>query len=94
MNQLDFVTNPEVLSTSRAAYESIKELRSTICKKVLKHIRDTGGATCDETEQALGLSHQTCSARFNDLHKLGRIHISRRKRPTRSGRMANVYETS
>ena len=94
MNQLDFVTNPEVLSTSRAAYESIKELRSTLYKKVLKHIRDTGGATCDETEQALGLSHQTCSARFNDLSRTGRIYISGLRRPTRSGRQANVYETN
>ena len=90
MNQLDFINNPELL-TSDLAYQSIQDIRSTLCKKVYQYIEDIGGATCDEAELGLGISHQTCSARFNDLKKQGLIEASGKRRPTRSGRMANVY---
>jgi hypothetical protein len=54
--------------------------------------RGTFGATCDEAELALGLAHQTCSARFNQLRvELGKIRDSGERRPTRSGRKAAVY---
>lgn len=49
------------------------------------------GATCDEAELSLGLSHQCCSARFNDLHRGGLIVRTDLKRKTRSGRNAFVY---
>ena len=59
---------------------------------VLESIRRAGpiGMTCDEVEQKLGLSHQTCSARVNELDNIGFIKILG-KRPTRSGRNARVY---
>lgn len=49
------------------------------------------GATCDEAETVLGLSHQTCSARITDLLAEGKIRFAAEKRPTRTGRAARVY---
>lgn len=59
---------------------------------VLDRIQQAGltGMTCDEVEVALGLSHQTCSARVNELNGVGYIKVEG-KRPTRSGRNARVY---
>jgi hypothetical protein len=39
----------------------------TLRALVLVHIRDAGGATCSEVEDALGLKHQTASARIWEL---------------------------
>jgi hypothetical protein len=49
------------------------------------------GATSDEAEAVLKLSHQTCSARFNELRNRGLIVDSGERRATRSGRKAAVY---
>jgi hypothetical protein len=59
---------------------------------VLAYIRDRGydGATSDEAEVALGLTHQACSARFTELKRDVQITSAGRRR-TRSGRMAGVY---
>lgn len=78
--------------TSAAAAESMKRLTLGLCGRVLSAIRGrhSEGMTCDEAEVALGLTHQTCSARFNELVGAKAIFdVGRRK--TRSGRMAKVY---
>jgi hypothetical protein len=49
------------------------------------------GATCDEVEQILRMTHQTCSARFNDLAGEGKIVRTEKRRKTRSSRPAGVY---
>ena len=49
------------------------------------------GATCDELESSLMLSHQTTSARVRDLAKGGRIVDSGKRRRTRTGRQAIVW---
>lgn len=46
--------------------------------------------TCDELEVALGMRHQTCSARVADLKKEGRIVPTGLKRKTRTGCNAAV----
>jgi response regulator of citrate/malate metabolism len=56
------------------------------------------GLTCDELEQHLGMSHQTCSARCAELKKNAFIQLKwfpgtngrAEKRPTRTGSMAAV----
>lgn len=48
------------------------------------------GATCDEIEEALEMSHQTCSARCADLKKDSRLVPSGQKRKTRKGCNADV----
>ena len=49
------------------------------------------GATCDELEIRLGLSHQTASAAITEMAKSGMIVDSGERRHTRSGRKARVY---
>lgn len=78
--------------TSVEAHESIIPDKRRLRALVYKMIEETGkwGATCDEAELALNLTHQSCSARFTELAKVGAIIIDG-KRPTRSGRNARVY---
>ena len=57
--------------------------------------RGPHGATCDEMEAELGLSHQTCSARCSDLLKLQwiarkQLGAGYEKKKTRTGRSAAV----
>lgn len=49
------------------------------------------GATCDEAEVILGLSHQTCSARITELSTRGKIRFGVERRKTRAGKAARVY---
>lgn len=77
---------------SYQANKSLKD-KGQLRAKVLVYIagrRDLGGATCDEVEQALGLSHQSASARMTELKARGLIKLAG-KRKTRSGRNAGVW---
>lgn len=60
---------------------------------ILAFIRSRGvnGATCDEVEVALGMSHQTCSARFADLKDIGSITTLGVVRRTRTGARAIAW---
>ena len=86
--------------TSKDAAQSIKPQVNRLCSEVLWCLRNSQfGMTCDETEQVLGLAHQTCSARFRDLAaaeppfiiKCQQPDGSYLKRKTRSGRSAFVW---
>jgi hypothetical protein len=50
------------------------------------------GATCDEVEAALDLTHQSASARFNELKACGVLVSAHRARKTRSGGSAEVHK--
>lgn len=54
------------------------------------HERGSDGATCEEIEQALGLRHQTCSARVSDLKRDGLIRETGKKRMTSTGSPAGI----
>jgi hypothetical protein len=58
--------------------------------KIIIYLRGVIDATCDEVEIALGMRHQTCSARFADLKREG-ILVFTSKRPTRTGCMAKAW---
>ena len=78
--------------TSKAAAESIAEAAPAIRKRIHERIAESlNGMTCDEVEAAMGLSHQTASARVHELRKLGMLLDVGEKRPTRSGRNATVW---
>lgn len=49
------------------------------------------GATCDECMTALGLPHQSASARFHDLVRAGCLVKTGKRRRTRSGALATVH---
>lgn len=75
------------------ANKSMKQNKSKLRARILVYIagrRDLGGATCDEVEQALELSHQSASARMTELKAKGLIKLAG-KRKTRSGRNAGVW---
>ena len=67
--------------------------KKTASDKVLSIFkrRKTGGATTDEIELASGLSHQTASARVNELTQRGILKKTPSRRFTRYGRPAYVY---
>ena len=81
-------------STSLEAALSIKEDAKTLRAKVLRFISGAGGATCDEAEESLGMRHQTASARVRELAITGDIIDRGRRRLTRSGRKAIVWEVA
>lgn len=77
--------------TSAAAAESMAPLTGKLRVKVYQFIGNRMfGATCDEVEVALGLRHQTASARCYELKHMGWIYETNDRRPTRSGRKAVV----
>jgi predicted transcriptional regulator len=59
--------------------------------RVMMYLADPRGATCDEVEIALGLAHQTCSARISELKRDGLLDPVA-KRPTRTGSMAQAWK--
>lgn len=78
--------------TSKAAAAAIEPAAKTYRAVVLAYLRGRGvhGATCDEVEQAIGLIHQTASARIRELAQAGLI-FEAGKRATRTGRAAVVW---
>ena len=78
--------------TQDAAWESIQPRAGSIAAKVLEAITNEP-MTCDEVEQRLGLTHQTCSAAIHHLMKDGAV-VADGVRPTRSGRTARVWRKS
>lgn len=80
-------------STSQAAAHSIAGHLGKLEADVFNEIKRCGrvGATVDEIEVALDMSHQTVSARVSTLGQRGVIINTGRKRKTRSGRAAFVH---
>jgi hypothetical protein len=79
--------------TSRAAAESVRRSIARDLDLIVGALAQYArvGATCDELEVTLRLSHQTCSARINQARKRGMIRDSGRTRETRTGRQAIVW---
>ena len=77
---------------SMEAYLSVEHSTSQIRSRIVAHIKKLGlaGATSDEVEQALELSHQTVSARCTEAKAKGELIDSGQRRKTRSGRNAAV----
>lgn len=78
---------------STEAHLSVKEHAGALRLLVVRFIyrQKEHGATCDEVEKALLLSHQTASARITEAKARAEIMASGERRPTRSGRKAAVY---
>lgn len=80
---------------SETAAVSVAETASTMRQRVLRYIHHCCfiGATCDEVEVALGMAHQTASARIRELAQMELIEDTGDRRKTRSGRSARIYRT-
>lgn len=83
----------EATATSLDAARKIQPCATIQRAKVLQAIQRAGiwGATDYELEKALGLIHQSCSARRRELVLLSRIVDSGERRVTRNGRTAIVW---
>ena len=79
--------------TSLAAGLSVAHVRARVQGEVLAFLRARGahGATDDEVEVALGLSHQSASARRRELVLKGWVFDSGRRRVNRSRRYGSVW---
>jgi hypothetical protein len=78
---------------SAAAHGSIIADKARLLRLVVAQVAQRGyvGATSDELEAALGLPHQTVSARLSEAKRAGWVVDTGRRRPTRSGRAAAVF---
>lgn len=77
--------------TSRTAAMELAPVAGELCRRVLAHVRQTGGSTVDEIEEALQMLHQTAGARMRDLVLKGYVKDGGERRNTRSGRKAVVW---
>ena len=79
--------------TSKAAAESVQSSASSLRLQIRLYIegQEGRGATCDEIEVALGLRHQTASARIRELVQKGNLMDSGKIRVTRARRSAVVW---
>ncbi|MFI4915655.1 MAG: hypothetical protein ACIAS6_03990 [Phycisphaerales bacterium JB060] len=79
-------------ATSREAAERIKGHAPEQRAKVFACIAEAGaeGRTADEVGELLELRPQSCSARVNELVRLGVVRDNGQRRPTSSGRSARV----
>jgi len=88
------IADRKAMSNSTEALKSMKAVIPSKRMNVYDHIKfQTFGATCDDVEVALGMKHQTASARIRELAQIGLI-ASRGVRKTRSGRNATVWMKS
>jgi len=95
----DHVSTDDITANRHGGHENSKEAHKKALKnaardrkRILDYLdtRLAEGATCDELEQALDLSHQTCSARCSDLKRSSQVMPSGQKRKTRKGVNADV----
>jgi predicted ArsR family transcriptional regulator len=76
---------------SYAAHASIEGNAENMRQEIRRYMAEHKDAICDEVEAALGMRHQTASARFTELKRDGVIVHAGKWRKTRSGRYASVW---
>jgi predicted transcriptional regulator len=79
---------------SLAAHASLLPRLAQMQTDILAEIKRRGTATCDEVEGALGLAHQTASARIAELKRDSLIVPTGERRATRRGRAAMIYRVA
>ena len=85
--------SPKLHETSLQAHDSQKDKAPLDRVAILSRLRKyCTGTTCDKLEQVLNMSHQTTSARINDLVRMGKIVDSGRREKTRTGRLAICWK--
>ncbi len=81
--------------TSDAAGASIVDGLPRLRRIVFVAIKKSAaGLTDDQVEELTGMKHQTVSARRNELMNAGYIEDTGRRRDTRSGRSATVWQVA
>lgn len=89
----DYREHMSMNKNSQLALASIQPVLPNMREQVFACIAGSlYGMTDDEVEVALDMRHQTASARRRELVKAGRVRDTGRRRNTRSGRPATVWE--
>lgn len=78
--------------TSRTAARMAKPSASKLRAAILEHIKTHGPATCDQIEVALGILHQTASARIREMCMTGDLRDTGQRRNTRTDTPAAIYD--
>lgn len=91
----DFSENLSPREMSLEARASIEPAAARLKALVFRMIEKAGdrGMTCDEIEAQAGLTHQTASARVNELMRARKI-VACGRRLTRSGRRAITWRVA
>lgn len=86
--------NPMSVQANKIASKGKVNTRQRILQLLQdKDWHDCPGMMCEELEQWLKLSHQSCSARLSELRREGKIKIVG-ERKTRSGSPASIYKAT
>jgi hypothetical protein len=80
--------------TSKAAAGQIETTTGELRARVLAHLKACGGATDEETQDALGMAQNTERPRRVELVRAGRVIDSGETRKTKSGRSAVVWRAT
>jgi hypothetical protein len=77
--------------STEAFQRTPSERRQRDRARILQSIREDGPAICEDLEQRLDLSHQTCSARVSELRKAGDL-VEIGRGTTSYQRSARIHE--
>jgi len=78
-------------ATSIAAADSQSTRKVQLDReRILAHVRNSGGETRDQIEEATGMIGNTIRPRVKELLRAGKLVETTIQRPTRTGRGANV----
>lgn len=80
-------------ATSKKAAEEIRQPVTTLRARVLSTLLSKGPSTDEEMQDYLGMNPSTQRPRRIELQRAGLVRDSGKKRNTRSGRLATVWET-
>ncbi len=84
------IPTQEAIDTSVFSRDTMKN-KNQYRQRIYDFIKEQGGATCDETEQALDIRHQTASCFIRFLTQDELLRDSGDRRLTRAGRKAIVW---
>lgn len=84
------IPTQESIDTSVFSRDSIKN-KNEYRQRIYNFIKEKDGATCDETEVALDIRHQTASCFIRFLTQDNHLRDSGDRRLTRAGRKAIVW---
>lgn len=87
--ELPYSDRETSLQAAKDAKSNVQAMRTAILAFIRR--QGTYGATDDEIEQALGLMHQSASARRRELFLAELVQPSQKRRPTRTGSAARVW---
>ena len=88
------IPTQEQVDTCRASRDQLKSKSHRYRMQIFDHIQMDGGKTCDEIEVELSMRHQTASCFISNLKDEGFLRDSGKRRMTRAGRQAIVWETA